>query len=136
MIQRKQSIWLLFASLCAFLTFKLSFYSGTHLPENMHKELNGTENFMILILTSGLGVLAFINIFLFKNRVTQLRICIAAILLDLLLIFLYVKKTGDFTEGTYSLWSIFHIIIIVTLILAAIGIRKDEKLVKDSDRLR
>jgi hypothetical protein len=136
MIQRKQSLWLLLASICAFLTFKLSFYNGTHLPGNAYKELNGTENFLILILTSGLGVLSFINIFLFKTRPTQLRICLAAILLDALLIFLYIKKTNEYTQGTYNLWSIFHIIIIISLILAITGIRKDEKLVKDSERLR
>ena len=35
MIQRVQTIWLLLASACAFLSLKLSFYSGNKLINNV-----------------------------------------------------------------------------------------------------
>ena len=136
MIQRIQSIWLLLASIISFLTLKLSFYSGTYLPDNLYHQLNGTQNLGLMIVTIGLGVLTLITIFLFKNRVTQLWLCIVAILLDLLLLFLYYQQTKDFSRGDYAFTAVLHVVIIAALILAARGINKDEKLIKDSNRLR
>lgn len=136
MIQRIQSIWLLLASVVSFLTLKLSFYSGTYLPDNLYHQLNGTQNLGLMIVTIGLGILTLITIFLFKNRVTQLWLCIVAILLDVLLIFLYYQQTKDFSKGDYAFTAVLHIIIIAALVLAARGINGDEKLIKDSNRLR
>ena len=136
MIQRLQTIWLLFASALAFLTLKFSFYSGTFKPDNQYHQLNGTENILLMIVTIALALLAFINIFLFKNRTTQLRITIAAIVTDIILVILYFREMRNFSQGTYDLWSIFHLFIVAFLILAARGIMQDEKLIRDSDRLR
>ena len=136
MIQRIQSIWLLIASVVSFLTLKLSFYSGTYLPDNLYHQLNGTQNLGLMIVTIGLGVLTLITIFLFKNRVTQLWLCIVAILLDVLLIFLYYQQTKDFSKGDYAFTAVLHVVIITALVLAARGINSDEKLIKDSNRLR
>jgi hypothetical protein len=136
MIQRIQSIWLLIASIVTFFTLKVSFYSGTYLPDNLYHQLNGTESLTIMIPTIGLGILSLVTIFLFKNRVTQLWLCIVAILIDLLLLFLYYRETSNFTKGDYAFTAVLHIVIIAALILAARGINKDEKLIKDSNRLR
>ena len=136
MIQRIQSIWLLLASVVSFLTLKLSFYSGTYLPDNLYHQLNGTQNLGLMIVTIGLGILTLITIFLFKNRVTQLWLCIVAILLDVLLIFLYYQQTKDFSKGDYAFTAVSHVVIITALVLAARGINGDEKLIKDSNRLR
>jgi peptidoglycan/LPS O-acetylase OafA/YrhL len=136
MIQRIQSVWLLLASIVSFLTLKVSFYSGTYLPDNLYHQLNGTENMTLMIPTIALGVLTLITIFLFKNRITQLWLCIVGILLDVLLVFLYFQTTKDFTRGDYAFTAVLHVIIIAALVLAARGINKDEKLIKDSNRLR
>jgi predicted membrane-bound mannosyltransferase len=136
MIQRIQSVWLLAASIVSFLTLKLSFYSGTYLPDNLYHQLNGTENLTLMIPTIALGILTLITIFLFKNRVTQLRLCIAGILLDVLLIVLYFRSLKDFSRGDFAFTAVLHLIVISALVLAASGINKDEKLIKDSNRLR
>ncbi|MEP7108856.1 MAG: DUF4293 family protein [Ferruginibacter sp.] len=136
MIQRIQSVWLLVASLVTFLTLKFSFYSGTHLPDNKYLPLNGTFNMLLMTATIALGILTLVAIFLFKTRVIQLRLCIAGILLDLLLIFLYLRATREFNEGETAITAASHILIILALILSARGINKDEKLIRDSDRLR
>ena len=136
MIQRIQSVWLLIASVVTFLTLKLSFYSGTYLPDNLYHQLNGTQNLPLMIATIGLGVLTLITIFLYKNRPTQLWLCIVAILLDVILLFLYYRETSSFTRGDYAFTAVLHFIIITALLLAARGINKDEKLIKDSNRLR
>jgi hypothetical protein len=68
--------------------------------------------------------------------VTQLWLCIVAILLDVVLLFLYYQQTKNFTRGDYAFTAVLHVLIIAALVLAARGINKDEKLIKDSNRLR
>ena len=136
MIQRIQSVWLLIASIVAFLTLKLSFYSGTYLPDNLYHQLNGTENLRLMIPTIALGVLTLVTIFMFKNRVTQLWFSLAAIVLDIVIIFLYYQTVKDFTRGDYAITAALHVVIIIVLALAMRGINKDEKLIKESNRFR
>jgi len=136
MIQRIQSVWLLIASIVTFLTLKLSFYSGTYLPDNLYHQLNGTENLTVMIPTIALGILSLITIFLFKSRPTQMWLSLVAIVLDMVLIFLYYSATKNFSKGDYAITATLHIVIIISLVLAARGINKDEKLIKDSNRLR
>ena len=138
MIQRIQSIWLLLAAACAFAGFKFSYYSGTNAKGLSPYELNATENILLLLTTSVVGGLALLIIFLFKNRTLQLRLCVLGILLEALLIFLYYREVQTFVQGTgtYSLTALLQSIIVLAFFLAARAINKDEKMIKDSDRLR
>lgn len=148
MIQRAQTLWMILAAIAAFLTIQFSFYSGTLAIQNgadavtsmatdgSYQMVTATNNFLILILTSALGTGIFINIFLFKHRSIQIRIIIAAIIVECLIIFLYSRETLKFLQGSFNFWDILHILIIVFLILAARGIYKDSKLIKESNRLR
>ena len=136
MIQRIQSIWLLLASACAFASFKFPYYSGTNAKGLSPYQLNASENFLLMATTAVVGALALFNIFLFKKRTLQLRLCVLGILLEALLIFLYYRQVKTFTQGTYALTAILHSVIVIAFFLAARGIHKDEKMIKDSDRLR
>mgnify|MGYP001458546294 FL=1 len=136
MIQRIQSLWLLLAAASAFAGFKFSYYSGTRVNDPLLHELNGTENFLLMITTIAVGGLALFNIFMFKKRTLQLRLCVLGILLQAVLIFLYYREVNTFTQGTLSLTSILQMITVLAFVLAARGINKDAKIVKDSDRLR
>jgi hypothetical protein len=137
MIQRIQSVWLLLAGICALLTIQLPFYSGINDPLITYHELTARSGgILILLVTLLIAVLAFVTIALFKNRTTQLRLCVAAIVFEAVLIFLYYKQVTAFTVGTYSLTAILHLLIILLFVLAARGINNDEKLIKDSNRLR
>jgi uncharacterized membrane protein YidH (DUF202 family) len=136
MIQRIQTLWLLLAAACAFAGFKFSYYSGNKLNDPALHELNATSTLLLMITTIAVGVLALITIFLYKKRQLQLRLCVLGILLEAVLIFLYYRETTAFTQGTYSLTSILHSIIVLAFVLAARGINKDEQLIKTSDRLR
>ncbi|MBK7433486.1 MAG: DUF4293 family protein [Chitinophagaceae bacterium] len=136
MIQRLQSLWLLLAAACAFAAFKFSFYSGTNAKGISPYELKGTENFLLMLSTIIVGGLALITIFLYKKRGLQIGLSILGILLQALLIFLYYREVKTFTQGTYSLTAILQLIIVVAFFMAARGIRKDEKIIKESDRLR
>jgi peptidoglycan/LPS O-acetylase OafA/YrhL len=148
MIQRVQTIWMILAAIAVFLTIKFSFYSGTLAIQNggdavtsmatdgSYHLVTATDNFLILILTSALGTGIIINIFLFKQRSIQIRIIIAAILMECLIIFLYIKETEKFSQGNFNIWAILHILVIIFLIMASRGIYKDSKLIKESNRLR
>ncbi|HEV8080309.1 MAG TPA: DUF4293 domain-containing protein [Chitinophagaceae bacterium] len=136
MIQRVQTIWMLLAAIAIFLTLKFSFYSGTLITDNSAHFLKATDNFILMVLTSALGTIVFINIFLFKHRTLQFRICIIAILVECLILFLYYRQVKLYSQGVLSWSAIIHLVIIIALILAARGIYKDEKLIKDSNRLR
>jgi hypothetical protein len=65
-----------------------------------------------------------------------MRLTLAGLVAQLVVLFLYIQQTATFTEGTYTLTSIFSFVIPVFFILAILGIRKDEKLIKSMDRLR
>jgi hypothetical protein len=153
MLQRKQTLWMLLALICAALTFKFAFYFG-----NMKVGLNGiaplevkalptfgagsvsagSGSILILIVTVVIIVGTLINIFNFKTRKKQLWLTIGLIFLSLLNILLYYWKSGvpPFESGSFSVGMLFTLAIPVFLVLAANGIRKDEKLVKSADRLR
>ena len=136
MIQRVQTIWMLFAGIAVFLTLKFSFYSGTLVTDNTYDTLIATDNFLLLIVTSALGTGLLINIFLFKHRTVQLRICIFALLAEFLIIFMYMREIKNYSKGSFDLWAALHMLIILFIILAATAIYKDAKLIKDSNRLR
>lgn len=136
MIQRVQTIWMILAALAVFLTLKFSFYSGTLIENSTYDTVIASDNILLLILTSALGTGIIINIFLYKQRSVQIKIVIAALLVEFLIIFMYIREINKFSAGSFSLWSALHLLIILFLILAASGIYKDSKLVKESNRLR
>lgn len=135
MLQRIQTIWLFLASVCSFASLKLPFYSGTDaFGKNIH--LDGSLFFYIMLLTIAIGVISIINIFLYNNRVLQFRLCILGILLEAVLIFLYIKEMRSINSGTLALSSLLQLGAFIFLMAAARGIRKDEKIIRDSNRLR
>jgi hypothetical protein len=136
MIQRVQTLWMILAAFAIFLTIKFSFYSGTLVLDNSFHEVTAADNFLILILTSALGTGIIINIFLYKHRSIQMRIILAAIAVECLIIYMYIRQTNKFSAGNFNLWSALHLIIILFLIFAAKGIYNDSKLIKESNRLR
>jgi len=93
--------------------------------------------FFILVIT-----LAFLNIFFYRNRIRQMRICIFMILLCagmVGIIFYYIWVARNHLEGAQTLhkWRIvIPPIAMILLYLAFRRIRKDELLVKAYDRIR
>lgn len=136
MIQRVQTLWMLLAVAAIFLTLKTSFYSGTLLTDNSFHSITGMDNYGIMILTIAMGTTLFVNIFLFKHRTIQFRICLFALLAECLIIFLYFRQIKNYSKGNFDLWCALHLFILLFIFLAARGIYKDEKLIKDSSRLR
>ncbi len=135
MIQRIQTIWLLLAATFSLLSLKFSFYSGVR-ENNVFSELNGSSNFLLLIMSVAIALVALVTIFLFKNRKLQMQLSILGFLLQVIAVVIYVLQTQKFTEGNFTLTAVLTLLIPIFFILALMGIRKDEKLIKSMDRLR
>lgn len=143
MIQRIQTIWLLLASACLFASLKISFYAGNlfsagelNTTAKTFTELTGMYNIITNILTVSIGVLSFVAIFLYSNRKTQTRLILTTLLLELLLMLEYESCIKKFAEGSYTIGSLLQLLVMIFFILALKGIRKDQKIVAESDRLR
>ncbi|MEO6537331.1 MAG: DUF4293 domain-containing protein [Ferruginibacter sp.] len=140
MLQRIQSVWLLLATACVFAGLNFPFYSGINVSGEQQYVLKGTENILFMLLTVSIGLLSLIAIFMYKNRTVQLRLGIAAAVLQAGLIYLYYHYSHKVfltsTYNTYALWAVFQPAALLFLILAIMGIRRDNKIIKESNRLR
>lgn len=138
MLQRIQTVWLLLVILLTALTFKLPFYVGSHAATQATYKLTATESKMLLLVTTLIILTAIAAVSLYKKRRQQLMLCMAGVILEAVLVFLYYSKKEIFVSGSgsYTLWALIHIVNIFLFLLAARNINKDEKLVQDSDRLR
>jgi len=139
MLQRIQTVWTLLAAVCAALTFKFSFYSGNKLVgANGHvfQSVTATSGVLILIITALILAGCLLSIVSYKVRKKQLLISSVLIVISLLNIFLYWRASQNFIEGTYDLTAVLSFAIPILLFLAVRGILRDQKLIKNADRLR
>ena len=133
MIQRIQSIWLLLASAAAFSVLRLPFY---YTPTPFALEINGSAQYSTLISLAFSACLSFITIFLYGNRMLQLKVVIVNFLLSALIGFFIYKVVVANPGGGFTLPSIALFLLPILQILAMVKIYKDERLVKSADRLR
>jgi hypothetical protein len=136
MIQRIQTLWLLVAVAAGLLSIKFSFYTGTLVANNAYLSLTAAENIPILILTVLSALIAFVTVFLFKNRKQQTSLTVLNIFISIIIVVLYFLQLKNFSTGHFSLTSIFVFVLPIALIMALIGIRRDVKVIKSLDRLR
>ena len=157
MLQRIQSLFLLFAFIAAVVLF---FYplAGVYAPlatydlyaygfKNLSKEpsiISFMTTFPLLLINILVAALSIGCIFMYKNRMTQMKIVRLAILLEIvflaLVFFVYEKIIETNLQAVYDniVWKGIYVKLIsmVFLVLAYRWILKDEKLVRSIDRLR
>ena len=133
MIQRIQSIWLLLASAAAFSALRFPFY---YTPTPFALEINGSAQYSTLISLAFSACLSFITIFLYGNRMLQLKVTVLNFLLSCLIGFFVYKIVVANPGGGFTLPSLALFVIPVLQILAMVKIYKDEQMVKSADRLR
>jgi lipopolysaccharide export LptBFGC system permease protein LptF len=92
-------------------------------------------NILQPILTAGSAVIAFISIFLYKNRNLQLRFNLLNVIL---FIFLFGMSFGSAIRQGKAInpFSYLYIVNIALTLFAFFAIKKDEDLVKSLDRIR
>ena len=133
MIQRIQSIWLLLASAAAFIVLRFPFY---YTPTPNALEISGSSSTGTLITLAFSACLSAISIFLYSNRMLQIKVTIVNFLLSFAIGFLVYRVSITNPGGGFTLFSIALFAMPILQILAMVKIYKDERLVKSADRLR
>jgi len=155
MLQRIQTVYLLAAtvlmSLMLFLPLAEIAAEGIGIYEVLSKGwyITGVEiaepvmsTWPVFILVLFLTLLTLINIFLYKKRKLQIRICIYSIILAFgligLIYYYFVIGIRPLDEPAYALSfpMVLPAIFIILIYLAFRGIRKDEILIQSLDRIR
>ena len=143
MIQRIQSVYLLLASVISgVLIFVFNLWTSISKDifaiDLLNRESYLLKSIPVLFLVS--AILAFVVIFLYKNRKLQFVIGRLAILVNLILLglLIYVSLTlpGEVSISEKGIGMFIPIIAILLIVLANKAIKKDEDLVKSVDRLR
>ncbi|HQU57426.1 MAG: DUF4293 domain-containing protein [Chitinophagaceae bacterium] len=140
MIQRKQTLWLLLATVAAVLSFKFPFATGEKIVENttMNQvvEITAGSNLFTIILTIISVVISTVTIFLFKDRKMQIKLCLLGFLISVGLVIVYFMQYKQLVNATPAIWSLLVVAIIVGYYMAFRNIRSDQKLLKSLDKLR
>jgi drug/metabolite transporter (DMT)-like permease len=136
MIQRKQTLWLLMSIICTALTVLFSTYVGAD-ANNVMQIIKGSSSPILSIITAAIIVINAIAIFLFKKRNNQIKLIGLGIVVWLILMFTYYTAIQKLpTKGSYSITAILHVVSLFFKVLAIKFIYDDEKLLKESNRLR
>ena len=133
MIQRIQTIWLLIASAAAFSILKFPFY---YTPEPNALEINGAGQYSTLITLAFSACLSFISIFLYGNRMLQLKVTLANFMLSGLIGYFIYTIVIAHPGGGFTLASAGLFLIPILQLIACYKIYQDEKMVKSADRIR
>ena len=177
MIQRKQTIFLLLAALLMAMCFMFPIASfkavaplgvpvtgdltlvAKDVPETMSQILNGqpvvlgqrgfVKTWPLVVITIVVAAIALVSIFLFKNRILQMRVVAVGFLLSVLDVFLvFIWAVDSFVDKattamactevnvSYGVATWAMIAAAVLMLLAQRSIKKDEAKVRAADRLR
>jgi hypothetical protein len=100
------------------------------------------ESLLLLILITLSVILSVGSVFLFRNRPLQKKLSLLGVLLSVSVLALEViqveelRKSLTPVSGLWQFGALMPVLMMVCYILAFIGIRKDEALIKSLDRLR
>jgi O-antigen/teichoic acid export membrane protein len=138
MIQRRQTIWLLLATVAALMCFLYPFATGKGIKNALETDrmVRADSNFLLLICTGASMLFSAAIIFLYKDRKLQMKLSVAGLLLAVIILLLYIMEMNKLTKSVLALSSVLPIIILAGYFLAFRDIRKDEKLVRSLDKLR
>ncbi len=138
MIQRVQTIYLLLVTLACIALILVPF-GGIAAVDGTLTPLIVKEMLIDAVAVSMIGLIAFISIFLFKNRKRQLKIVLFNIVLSFGLIGLFaygIYAHVGIKNYVFKFGAILPIFILIFNVLAYAGIKSDENLVRSMDRLR
>lgn len=131
MIQRVQTLFLLAASA---LLFSLFFCKFTYNADIVIKYNEYLPFFIFTILTSGISIC---SIFLYRNRMMQMRLCIYNMLVLIAYQGWIIYKLFNKIEGTtFSTSAVFPIVAAILTFLALRYIGRDEAAVQAANSIR
>lgn len=113
------------------------------------QQMSGFKTWPLTVLAIAVAVVAVVCIFLYRNRVMQMRVAAVGFLLNVVYVFLvffwavdaYGKAVAqpmglDAMDVTWHAGAFAPIVSVVLYILAHRGIKKDEEKVRAADRIR
>ena len=154
MIQRIQTVYLLIAEILLGVLFFVPFAEIAGKEGNIYRfdiqgmSLEGAQkpdiinsSLPVIILLAISMILILATIFLFKNRVLQMKLSLINIFVLLglgVLIYYDARSSAKILSGVYSftIYLVFPLISAILIYLANRAIRKDELLVRSIDRIR
>jgi hypothetical protein len=154
MIQRIQSLFLLGAGICFAVACFLPvgtlttaeaqyIFTSWSLKEGIPDGAIVFQTFYIGLLQAILSILSLVAFFLFKKRPAQSKVCIAAIVINFILIFLMLLLYPEtilpkFFSGElqYSPFALLSVVPLAFLYFANKFIIRDEKKVRAAERIR
>ena len=149
MIQRIQTIYLFIAFLASailffnipFAVFQITSPVSVELPFNLMSKYQNVTTLPLIILNALVVGLSFAAILMYNKRILQLRITMFSFLANIIFIIVLFFTADSLqkhlnVETTYKYGSFIPLVVLILLIFANKAIKKDEKLVKDTDRLR
>jgi hypothetical protein len=148
MIQRIQSLYLFiaFAAYIALFFLPVASFHATDSLYSFGSVITGAEAKLviyplILIVLATIACLVLVIIFLYKKRTLQIRMTAIALLLNVIYIgtlFFFVDRIETQLSATpvYEAGMYVTLVPLVFLVLATRAIKKDENLVRSTDRLR
>jgi hypothetical protein len=154
MIQRIQTIYLLLAAIVVGLLFFLpiadfvndagKFYLFRY--RGLYEVIEGKEKLVALTIPLAIlllvnMVLPLLNIFFYKKRGFQMKLCIFSIiilfvLLGLIAFYAAASFTNINANVNYKVIASMPIVALILNVMAYSAIKKDEKLIKSIDRIR
>jgi hypothetical protein len=152
MIQRRQSLYLLLVFILSILLFTgpLAFVTqeegGIFLKHHgaftTGNEKLDVSTWPLTVMISVSALLSFLTIFSYMNRPRQMRLTLFQMFFNLGLIALvvyyawYIKQRFDGIENVFQWRIVIPPVMLVLLVLALRGIRKDELMIKAYERVR
>jgi hypothetical protein len=137
MIQRIQTVYLLLAALAVILLLFVPF--GVINYNNEMLVLKGQMNIVLVIIIALIALIALVSIFLFKNRLVQMRVVLVNCILSALFIgFMIFGVVMHILNDEYKPQPgvILPFFVFIFNFLAHRSIKHDETLVRSMDRLR
>ncbi len=145
MVQRIQSFWLFLAALLNLSAIFLDFYRMP-LIAGSNNSIGILNHYPSLLLAIVIVVLPITTIFMYKKRPQQIKMCFVGMLGTASLISMLLARVTSMLKtipipipangSSYWLGAVVLPLAMVCFVMAIIGIRKDEKLVRSVDRLR
>lgn len=148
MLQRIQTLFLLGVVIITVLIMYLPIYELVKEPAFANEpsavsadQFTVLNNAILAIINGAIGLLAFVAIFLFKNRNIQIRASNLALLIDCIFIGLLFFSADTMSSTMrmrvhYLYGSYLPIINAIFLFLAVRFVKRDEELIRSADRLR
>ena len=137
MLQRPQTLWISIAIILAVLMFEFPFATGKFLDEPAQLvNLDAGSSMLLIVVTLLSVILSGATILSYTNLKKQKSFCWIGILISVVLCLIYLREWNSMQEATLTMTSVIPMAIPICLLLAWLGMDRDQKLIRKMGRTR